>query len=114
MTRCAGRQHAIDQVRSHSILSAMRNPRVLILAVIFSGIGMAGVGTVLFLPQILKSIGVSNTQAGLLTSVPYVFGTIAIVVCGHLSDKVHRPLLDAGGDLRPVRRIGHAAGGDAA
>ena len=29
----------------------------------------------------------SNTQAGLLTSVPYVFGTIAIVVCGHLSDK---------------------------
>ena len=79
---------AIDQVRSHSILSAMGNPRVLVLAVIFSGIGMAGVGTVLFLPQILKSIGVSNTQAGLLTSVPYVFGTIAIVTCGHLSDKV--------------------------
>jgi MFS transporter, ACS family, tartrate transporter len=79
--------HAIEQVRSHSILSAMTNPRVLILTVIFAGIGMAGVGTVLFLPQILKSIGLTNTQAGLLTSVPYVFGTIAIVVCGHLSDK---------------------------
>jgi ACS family tartrate transporter-like MFS transporter len=79
--------HAIELVRSHSILSAMTNPRLLILTVIFAGIGMAGVGTVLFLPQILKSIGVSNTQAGLLTSVPYVFGTIAIVVCGHLSDK---------------------------
>ena len=48
---------------------------------------MAGVGTVLFLPQILKAIGVTNTQAGLLTAVPYVFGTIAIVVCGHLSDR---------------------------
>jgi MFS transporter, ACS family, tartrate transporter len=80
--------HAIEQVRSHSILSAMTNPRLLILTIIFAGIGMAGVGTVLFLPQILKSIGVTNTQAGLLTSVPYVFGTIAIVVCGHLSDKV--------------------------
>jgi ACS family tartrate transporter-like MFS transporter len=80
--------HAIEQVRSHSILSAMTNPRLLILTVIFAGIGMAGVGTVLFLPQILKAIGVTNTQAGLLTSVPYVFGTIAIVVCGHLSDKV--------------------------
>jgi ACS family tartrate transporter-like MFS transporter len=79
--------HAIELVRSHSILSAMINPRVLILTVIFGGIGMAGVGTVLFLPQILKAIGMSNTQAGLLTSVPYVFGTIAIVVCGHLSDK---------------------------
>ena len=80
--------HAIDQVRSHSILSAMTNPRLLILTLIYGGIGMAGVGTVLFLPQILKSIGVTNTQAGLLTSVPYMFGTIAIVVCGHLSDKV--------------------------
>ncbi len=80
--------HAIEQVRSFGVLSAMTNPRLLILTVIFAGIGMAGVGTVLFLPQILKSIGVTNTQAGLLTSVPYVFGTIAIVVCGHLSDKV--------------------------
>jgi len=79
---------AIEQVRSHSILSAMSNPRVLILSIIFGGIGMAGVGTVLFLPQILKAIGVSNTQAGLLTAVPYVFGTIAIVTCGHLSDRV--------------------------
>jgi ACS family tartrate transporter-like MFS transporter len=79
---------AIEQVRSFGILSAMTNPRVLILTVIFGGIGMAGVGTVLFLPQILKAIGVSNTQAGLLTAVPYVFGTIGIVVCGHLSDKI--------------------------
>jgi ACS family tartrate transporter-like MFS transporter len=66
----------------------MFNPRVLIITVIYAGIGMAGVGTVLFLPQILKAIGMSNTEAGLLTSVPYVFGTVAIVVCGHLSDKV--------------------------
>ncbi len=79
---------AVEQVRAFSILSAMVNPRVLILAVIFSGIGMAGVGTVLFLPQILKAVGVTNTQAGLLTAVPYVFGTVAIVACGHLSDKV--------------------------
>ncbi len=79
---------AIETVRSHSVLSAMTNVRVLILTVIYGGIGMAGVGTVLFLPQILKAIGVTNTQAGLLTAVPYVFGTIAIVVCGHLSDKV--------------------------
>jgi MFS transporter, ACS family, tartrate transporter len=79
---------AIEQVRSFGILSAMTNPRLLILTVLFAGIGMASVGTVLFLPQILKSIGVTNTQAGLLTAVPYLFGTIAIVVCGHLSDRV--------------------------
>ncbi|WP_428490589.1 MFS transporter [Rhodopila sp.] len=49
---------------------------------------MAGVGTVLFLPQILKAIGVTNTQAGLLTAIPYLFGAIAIVSCGHLSDRI--------------------------
>lgn len=83
----AREKKAIEAVHSFGILSAMANPRVLILSVIFGGIGMAGVGTVLFLPQILKAIGVSNTQAGLLTAVPYVFGTVAIIVCGHLSDK---------------------------
>lgn len=78
---------AIDRVRSFNILRAMINPRVWILAVIFAGIGMAGVGTVLFLPQILKAVGVSNTTAGLLTALPYVAGTVAIVLAGYLSDK---------------------------
>jgi len=83
----AKERHEIESVRAFSILSAMANPRVLILTVIFAGIGMAGVGLVLFLPQILKGIGVSNTQAGLLTSVPYVFGTIAMLGCGYISDR---------------------------
>ena len=80
--------HEIEQVRSFGIVAAMTNARLLILTVIYAGIGMAGVGTVLFLPQILKAIGLSNTEAGLLTALPYLSGTIAIVLCGHLSDKV--------------------------
>ena len=80
-------RHEIEAVHTHSILSAMINPRVWILTVIFAGIGMGGVGLVLFLPQILKGIGVSNTQAGLLTAIPYVFGTIAMIVAGYISDR---------------------------
>jgi MFS transporter, ACS family, tartrate transporter len=49
---------------------------------------MSGVGLVLFLPQILKGLGLSNTEAGLLTSVPYVFGTLAIIGFGQLSDRI--------------------------
>jgi len=48
---------------------------------------MAGIGLVLFLPQILKGQGMSNTQAGLMTAIPYVFGTVAMVVCGCISDR---------------------------
>jgi ACS family tartrate transporter-like MFS transporter len=80
-------KHEVESVRAFSILSAMANPRVLVLSVLFGGIGMAGVFRVLFLPQILKSIGVSNTAAGLLTAVPYVFGTFVMVICGHISDR---------------------------
>jgi MFS transporter, ACS family, tartrate transporter len=84
----ATERHAIETVRTHSIWSAMANPRVWVLTTIFGGIGMAGVGLVLFLPQILKAQGFSNNQAGLLTAVPYVFGTFAMAFCGWLSDRI--------------------------
>jgi len=84
----AQEKRAVESVRAHSILSAMINPRVVAFTVIFAGVGMSGVGLVLFLPQILKGLGLSNTQAGLLTSVPYVFGTLAIIGFGHLSDRI--------------------------
>ena len=80
-------QRAIDSVHKHSIWSAMANPKVWVLTAIFGGIGMGGVGLVLFLPQILKAQGMTNTQAGLLTAVPYVSGTIAMIVCGWISDR---------------------------
>jgi MFS transporter, ACS family, tartrate transporter len=84
----AGEKQHVEAVRVHSVLSAMANPKVLVFTVIFAGVGMSGVGLVLFLPQILKGLGMTNTQAGLLTSVPYVFGTIAIIGFGQLSDRL--------------------------
>jgi MFS transporter, ACS family, tartrate transporter len=84
----ASEKQSVEAVRAHSILSAMANPRILVFTVIFAGVGMSGVGLVLFLPQILKGLGMSNTQAGLLTSVPYVFGAIAILGFGQLSDRL--------------------------
>jgi ACS family tartrate transporter-like MFS transporter len=84
----ASEKQQVEAVRAHSIFSAMANPRVLAFTVIFAGVGMSGVGLVLFLPQILKGLGMSNTQAGLLTSVPYVFGTLAIIFFGQLSDRI--------------------------
>jgi len=80
-------RHDIESVRTHSILSSMVNPRVWVLTVLFAGVGMGGVGLVLFLPQILKGLGMSNTRAGLLTAVPYVFGTIGMIVSGAISDR---------------------------
>ena len=84
----ATEQREVEAVRKHSLWSAMYNPKLMVITVIYGGIGMAGVGLVLFLPQILKAQGMSNTSAGLLTSVPYVAGTISMAVCGWLSDRL--------------------------
>jgi ACS family tartrate transporter-like MFS transporter len=84
----AAEKQGVEAGRAHSVLSAMIDPKVLAFTVIFAGVGMSGVGLVLFLPQILKGLGLTNTQAGLLTSVPYVFGTIAIISFGYLSDRL--------------------------
>lgn len=83
----AKEKHAIEAVRSHSILSAMAEPRVWILSLLFCGMCMAAVGLILFMPQFLMSAGLTSTQAGLLTAIPYVVGTIAMVVCGKISDR---------------------------
>jgi ACS family tartrate transporter-like MFS transporter len=85
----ASETQEIETVRVYSVLAAMANPRVLALSLLLGGMTMAAIGLILFLPQILKSTGVSNTEAGLLTAIPYVFGTIAMVVCGHISDRTN-------------------------
>ena len=84
----AGEQKDVESVRKHSILSSMFNVRVWVLVFLFGGISMGGVGLMLFLPQILKNMGVSTTQAGLLTSIPYIFGTIGMLIAGWISDKI--------------------------
>jgi ACS family tartrate transporter-like MFS transporter len=83
----AKEKREVEQVGFGTILSSMTNPRVLVFTVIFAGIGMAGVGVNLFLPQILKNLGLTNAQAGMATSIPYLFGTAAIVGFGYWSDK---------------------------
>jgi len=67
----------------------------------YIGIVTASLGMLLFLPTIVKELGISNMQVGWVTMIPYTCGAIAMVFCGWLSDR----LGDAAGpflDLRPV------------
>jgi MFS transporter, ACS family, tartrate transporter len=80
---------AIDQVRIYTVLQSLLNLRVLALAVIYLGIGTASVGLVIFLPQMIKQLGASILMTGFVTSVPYVVGTIGMIVCGYITDHMH-------------------------
>ena len=81
-------RHQVDSVRVFTVLQSLYNPRVLALAVVYLGIGTASLGLVLFLPQMIKPLGLSNLMTGFATAVPYVAGTIGMVAWGYLTDRM--------------------------
>ncbi|PZD67894.1 MFS transporter [Pantoea ananatis] len=77
--RLANEQQQIEKAHGASLRDALRNPLLYLLAFInFCGIvGSIGVG--LWMPQIIKQIGVSHTATGFLTALPYVFGAFSML-----------------------------------
>lgn len=72
-----------------SVWKIFLDPRVLGLALIYAANTTANLGLAFFLPQIIKGLGLSDLQTGLVTSIPYIFGTIGILVWGYVSDRNH-------------------------
>jgi ACS family tartrate transporter-like MFS transporter len=70
-----------------TLLQALTDWRVLVLSAIYLTGGTASYGVVFFLPQIIKSLGLSNLMTGFVTAIPYVFGTIGLVLWGYSSDR---------------------------
>jgi MFS transporter, ACS family, tartrate transporter len=70
-----------------SRLQALLDSRVLILAAIYFTIVTATYGITFFLPLIIKSLGATEAETGLLTAVPYVIGTIGMVGWAISSDR---------------------------
>ena len=66
----AQERREIESVRTHTLFQLLTNIRVLALAVIYFGIVTASVGLVIFVPQIIKELGVSNLATGFLTAIP--------------------------------------------
>jgi ACS family tartrate transporter-like MFS transporter len=78
------------QIEAHGTVSLMRSfwdPRVLLLTLNYLGIVTASLGLLIFLPQIVKSLGFTNMQVGWVTMIPYLCGAAAMVVVGWLSDR---------------------------
>ena len=80
---------AKEAVKTFTLWQAMFDPKVLLLALNYVGIVVASLGMLIFIPQIIKSIGsTSNMMAGWLTMIPYVCGGISLVVWGRISDRM--------------------------
>src|SRR5215213_6449632 len=80
-------QRAVAAVHGTSVLKAFADPRLIALAFIYFANTTANLGLAFFLPQMLKALGLSDMQTGLMTSVPYIVGTLGILIFGYVSDK---------------------------
>ena len=77
----------VETGRSISVLQTLFNPRVLALAAIHFGQAGVSVGIAVFAAQIIKQLGLTNMQTGFTTAIPYVLGTIGMIVWGTYSDR---------------------------
>jgi MFS transporter, ACS family, tartrate transporter len=83
-------RNAKEAVRKFSMLQGMFDVKVLLLALNYFGIVVASLGVLFFVPQIIKSIGVtSNMTVGWLTMIPYISGGIGLVTWGLVSDRMN-------------------------
>src|SRR5271155_1994523 len=60
VAKIASERKAKEAVRIYSLFESMTNPRVLLLALNYFGIVTASLGMLIFIPQIIKSLGVES------------------------------------------------------
>jgi MFS transporter, ACS family, tartrate transporter len=88
--KLAAERRAKEAVKTFGMWQAMFDPKVLLLSLNYFGIVVASLGMLIFIPQIIRSIGsTSNMTAGWLTMIPYICGGISLVIWGRVSDRMH-------------------------
>jgi len=91
---------ATKQAAKHLTLGqALSSPKVITLSLIYFGFVGALYGMQFWLPQIVKAFGLSNAQTGFVTAIPFVFGTIAMILWSRHSDATRERVAHVGAPL---------------
>jgi D-galactonate transporter len=99
LSRLKGEVAAKQAAEHLSLGQALTSPRVLMLSLIYFGFVAALYGMQFWLPQIVKAFGFSNAQTGFVTAVPYLFGSIAMVLWARHSDVKRERAMHVGAPL---------------
>ena len=89
-------KNRVEGRRRYSVTQALTNPWVVFLAAIYFTNVCLNNGIALFLPQIVKGFGLTNTQTGFVAAIPSLVALVAVIWFGRKSD-------------RSQERYGHAA-----
>ena len=78
------------QTESHvSVWRSLIDRRVLALGLIHFAQAGVSVSMAVFVAQMIKQLGLTNMQTGWVTSIPFICGTVGILVWGHISDRMN-------------------------
>jgi D-galactonate transporter len=94
--RLDGERVAKEKAQTQTLRQALSSPRVLVLSVIYFGFVGALYGMQFWLPQIVKAFGLSNLQTGFVTAIPYLFGSVAMVLWARHSDRTRERVWHVG------------------
>jgi ACS family tartrate transporter-like MFS transporter len=88
------RELALDEVAptrqpicKASVWQVFRDPRVMILCLVYFCATASNLGLSMFLPQIIKQYGFDGMAVGYISATPYLVGCIGMIVMGVISDK---------------------------
>ena len=91
---------AAKQAAGHLTLGqALASPKVIALSLIYFGFVAALYGMQFWLPTIVKAFGFSNAQTGFVIAVPYLFGTVAMILWARHSDATRERVMHVGAPL---------------
>jgi ACS family tartrate transporter-like MFS transporter len=71
-----------------SVWKSLIDLRVIALGGIHFAQAGVSVGMAVFVTLIVKQLGHSNMETGWLTAIPFIFGTLGILIWGHISDRM--------------------------
>jgi MFS transporter, ACS family, tartrate transporter len=88
IARLAQERREREAVEHFSVFKALVDSRVWLLSLVYFGAIACTFGLGFWLPQIIKGMGLTNTQTGFVTAIPYLFGMLGMLVVGRRSDRV--------------------------
>jgi MFS family permease len=88
---------AAKQAARHMTLGeALSSSKVIMLSLIYFCFVAALYGMQFWLPQIVKAFGLTNAQTGFVTAIPYLFGTVAMILWARHSDATRERVIHVG------------------
>jgi sugar phosphate permease len=87
--RLNAEEQAARPVPHQSLWRVLTNGRVLALALVLAGTTANSSGIQLWAPLMIKAYGLSNMQVGLVTAIPFAIASVAMILWGRRSDRLH-------------------------